>query len=363
MYAFKPVRSGAGRRGTGRRSEGRRRAGDGGTRPGRWLRRGVALALAVALAALASACGDGGSSATAQRSRPRSSPTAGPAQPPPVEVPPRSAGQDTGARGPQSVAEAEIPTNVSYADAEAAYRKRDYGQAERLFTGYTRERPDNPWGHYMLGLSAWKAGDPDLAIESFQQALDRDPKQVKSLVNLSRVLLEQGRPEDALQRMQSALALDSTSAEVWRVLGNARVDAGDRAEAEEAYLQAVRLDPRDAWSLNDLGLLRLRRGDYEEALAPLARAAELRGDVSVFQNNLGAALERTGHPVEAARAYRAALAADSGYAKASLSLARVEAVGGTPDSTLDLSALAASFDPDEASTVGTVAAEPSPPQP
>jgi hypothetical protein len=44
----------------------------------------------------------------------------------------------------------------------------------------------------------------------------------------------------------------------------------------------------------------------------------------VFENNLGIALERTGHYGAAAEAYRAALGADSGYTKAVASLARVD---------------------------------------
>jgi hypothetical protein len=44
----------------------------------------------------------------------------------------------------------------------------------------------------------------------------------------------------------------------------------------------------------------------------------------VFANNLGIALERTGHYGAAAEAYKAALTADSSYGKAAASLARVE---------------------------------------
>jgi Flp pilus assembly protein TadD len=66
--------------------------------------------------------------------------------------------------------------------------------------------------------------------------------------------------------------------------------------------------------------------------------------VAQFHNNLGLALERTGHVVQAADAYRAALAIDSTYQKASVNLARVEAV--KQDSSVapvDLGALARSF--------------------
>ncbi|HVL18767.1 MAG TPA: hypothetical protein VM387_12245, partial [Gemmatimonadales bacterium] len=43
---------------------------------------------------------------------------------------------------------------VSYVDAEQAFHRGSYGEATQLFEGYRRQHPDNPWGHYMYGLSA-----------------------------------------------------------------------------------------------------------------------------------------------------------------------------------------------------------------
>jgi hypothetical protein len=50
---------------------------------------------------------------------------------------------------------------------------------------------------------------------------------------------------------------------------------------------------------------------------------ELKPHAPVFQNNLGMALERSGYPVAASKAYETALALDSTYQKASVGLARV----------------------------------------
>ena len=117
--------------------------------------------------------------------------------------------------------------------------------------------------------------------------------------------------------------IEPLSAEGHRLLGRARVELGQFDEAIEAYQRAIVIDDRDVWSMNNLGLLYIQRGQSEEALLPLARAVELRGNSPVFQNHLGTALEQTGHVPEAKEAYEAAVAADSGYAKAVSSLARV----------------------------------------
>ncbi len=220
-----------------------------------------------------------------------------------------------------------VPANVSYADAESAYHARHYGDATEMFGAYVQRRPDNPWGHYMLGLSAWKAGQLERAESAFDQSLVLDPKHVKSLVNLSRVLLEENKGPDALEKIGQAIQLDSTSADAWRVLGRVHAQLGHVDDALTAYQTALTIDPQDTWSMNNMGLLLIRAGRYDDALRPLARAVQLDDGEPAFLNNLGVALERTGHYASATEQYRAALSADSSYTKAQVSLARVDGRG------------------------------------
>ena len=73
---------------------------------------------------------------------------------------------------------------VSFGDGEAAYHAKNYAEATKRFEEYTTRRPNNAWGHYMLGLSAWKSGDLVKSESAFETALRVDPKHVKSYVNL-----------------------------------------------------------------------------------------------------------------------------------------------------------------------------------
>jgi tetratricopeptide (TPR) repeat protein len=232
---------------------------------------------------------------------------------------------------------------VSYVDAEAAYTARQYSEAAELFGSYTRANPENPWGHYMFGLSSWKAGDPEQALISFDEALRIDPQHRKSLLNSARVLLDTGRPREALDRIERAMGLEPLSAEGLRLLGRARYEMEQVPEAIDAYQRAIALDERDVWSMNNLGLIYIQQDRSEDALAVLARAVELRPDSPVFQNNLGTALERTGHPAAAKRAYEAAVVADSAYGKASGSLTRVTPLAEGDTTAVDLSTFVADF--------------------
>jgi len=229
---------------------------------------------------------------------------------------------------------------VSFADGESAYQAKNYSEAAKVFELYTGQRPDNAWGHFMLGLSTWKAGDLAKAEGAFEKALTLDPDHFKSLVNLSRVLIDQKRFDDALDKLTRAADLDPKSTDVQRLLGRAYHAQGKTDEAVEAYRRAIELDDKDAWSMNNLGLLFLEQKRAGEALPLLAKAVELRKDVAVFHNNLGMALEHTGRFAAAAAAYSGALTADPGYVKAKQNLARVDAVKKNPEEPFDLEATA-----------------------
>jgi Flp pilus assembly protein TadD len=233
---------------------------------------------------------------------------------------------------------------VTYADAETAFGRGEYAEATGMFESYTRGNPDNAWGQYMLGLSAWKSGQHERALQAFDSALQIEPTHRKSLFNSARVLLETSQPEEALERVQKALSIEPLSAEGLRLLGRAHAELGQNDEAVGAYRRALAIDDSDVWAMNNLGYLYIQEGRSDAALPPLARAVEIRRNVPVFQNNLGTALERAGHLSDARNAYESALQSDSTYEKASVGLARVTArIEGTDTVAVDLAALSKEF--------------------
>ena len=217
------------------------------------------------------------------------------------------------------------------AEGEAAYFAGNFADASLAFEQYTTQHPDRAWGHYMLGLSSWKAGELEKAEKAFDESLRIDPNHVKSLVNKGRVLIELSRPGDALGSLAVAADLDPQSSTVHRLLGRAYAAQGRTGEAEDAYRTAIELDPRDHWSMNNLGLLLFEQGRASEAVPLLKQAIDVRGDIPAFHNNLGMALEHTGRFREAAMAYSEALTVDPAYDKAKRNLARVEAVKWTDE--------------------------------
>ena len=236
------------------------------------------------------------------------------------------------------------PEPVTFAGADSAYQSKRYGDAVSGFTAYTRAKPSNAFGFYMLGLSAWKSGDLAGAEQAFRQSLALDSTHVKSYLNLSRVQIESGHPDSALVTLESVLKLDDTSSEAYRLQGRAHEGLGESAAAVRSYHEALSLDAQDVWAMNNLGLSLIHQGAFDDALRPLARAVELEPGVATFQNNLGMALERTGQYSAATDAYRSAVSIDSTFRKASINLQRVQSLKQDPNTpTLDLKVLAQQF--------------------
>ncbi|MGD2134528.1 MAG: tetratricopeptide repeat protein [Gemmatimonadales bacterium] len=234
-------------------------------------------------------------------------------------------------------------TPVTYQEAEAAYRDGHYDRAVQLFVAYTEVEPENPWGYFMLGLSARRAGDLETAEWSFEEALARDPQHVKSMLNLSRVLLDTDRPGEAVMELTFALELDSTSNVVHRLLGRGFHELGKVEDAIASYRHAIVLNGSDVWAMNNLGYLYIQRGRFTDAIGPLARAVELDSTRALFLNNLGMALERAGYVGSARDAYDQAVRYDPDHRKAMQNLARVEERGVDLDINADLTVLARAF--------------------
>lgn len=248
----------------------------------------------------------------------------------------------------EALSEATMPATVLepvlYTEAEKAYNESRFEEAVGLFKRYTAGKPENPWGYYMLGLSAWKNRDLDDAETGFLRAIEMDSSHVKSRINLARVYLDKEEPGKAVAQVELAMKLDSTSAEGFRLLGRVRDELGLYPEAELAYRQALTIDGADAWAMNNLGLNFIKQGKLERSIGVLARVTQLKPDSPRFHNNLGMALELNGYFSAAAAAYQAAVAIDGSYGKAIDNLARVSELKdkeGMPE--LDLVKLADGF--------------------
>ncbi|HKI65161.1 MAG TPA: tetratricopeptide repeat protein [Burkholderiales bacterium] len=120
-------------------------------------------------------------------------------------------------------------------------------------------------------------------------------------------LLDQGRVSEAEQALRGALAIDPSQAAARQALISLLVDQRRLDEAQRLLKQALALDPTRVRFATVLARILVERDDYDGALEVLRGC---KGDVSRdadFNALLGAVLQHTSRPGEAADAYRAAL--------------------------------------------------------
>jgi len=125
--------------------------------------------------------------------------------------------------------------------------------------------------------------------------------------------------------------------------------AGQLKEAERTYRQVLAIDT-DADSLHLLGMISYQQGHYSLAIAEIEEAIAVRGDVSSYHCDLGAALQAEGRLQEAGSAYRRALALEPNCAIAHVNLGLIFQTEHNLDEALTHCRLAGALKPDSAET-------------
>jgi tetratricopeptide (TPR) repeat protein len=151
--------------------------------------------------------------------------------------------------------------------AEALSLVKNYQEARRRYSELVKEFPDFPNIHYAYGRFLLAAQDVDEAVRQFQQELKKNPKHVRSLLQIAAV--------------------------------HYRVDSAEGVPYAE---QAVKLAPGYPFGRYLLGLLYLDSGQTARAIPELETAARLVPQEAQFQFALGTAYAKAGRKADAARA-------------------------------------------------------------
>ena len=248
----------------------------------------------------------------------------GPTEPPaPVSIP-GTEGVTPGPVAPSLVLETG---ETYYGKGEAFFKEGDFGSASRYLEAEVQKHPDRFYPTYLLGISLWKEGKRDGAIESLTSAASLDPASVKARVNLGRVLNDAGRFEEALRSSDEAIAIDPQSSAAHNVRGRALLNLRRGDEAIESFKTSIEKDPTNAYAQNNLGYTLIQEGRFPEAVPYLEEAVRLQSGIGVFQNNLGMAYEHTNQVDKAKAAYAKAVQAGGSEAAGT----NLERLGGTID--------------------------------
>jgi tetratricopeptide (TPR) repeat protein len=133
--------------------------------------------------------------------------------------------------------------------------------------------PRSPHAHYVGGLIARAANRTADAAAAFQRALDIDPEDVGSRIQIAQIHTAERRYTEAVALFEAALSREPFNATAAYGLATALVRAGQRADGEAAMarFQALRDNPAAVTYSNNY----LEQGRYGEALASTGLEVEL----------------------------------------------------------------------------------------
>lgn len=214
-------------------------------------------------------------------------------------------------------------TRAAWREGVAHFESGDYLAATTTLKIAAAGRPDEPYAHYLLGLSLWKAGEHEAAEQALERAANLDDGSIRTWINLARVRLDRDDPQGALDATESALAIESNSADALHQRGRALFNLDRVDEALAVLARARAADPEDGHIANTLGYYLIVSGRSADALEPLEAARAELPDVAYVRNNLGTVYESLGRIDEAAAEFRAAIEAGDPEGKAAASMARI----------------------------------------
>jgi predicted O-linked N-acetylglucosamine transferase (SPINDLY family) len=231
----------------------------------------------------------------------------------------------------------------SLQQADEALARGALGEAEARCRALLAEFPLEAPAIHLLGVVAYRAGKPDVALELFRRAIAIDPGIAYFHSDIGEIHMEQGRLDQAIGCFRRAVELDPGFAEAHCNLGTALSRTGSAHDQAIAHLQtaiqlkpalpalhdrlcnallaagafqkavdagrvAVKYAPDAAQYHNTLGNALSDACELDEAIAEYSRAIELGPNQAAPYTNLGNALNQTARHAESLSAYRRAVA-------------------------------------------------------
>lgn len=226
------------------------------------------------------------------------------------------------------------PERTLFREGEEHLQKRQYTEADIVFTRYITLDPDNSEGFYNRGLAATGLARFSDAEADFSQAILLDPYNVEARWMRYRILAcrresirndvhEQSGARPVLRTLASALSLLMVT-ELGKILEMEPLDMtalcergllfrslGRFNEAKEDLDVALSNSPGDIWILNERGRLMHEMGRYEAAVDDYDAALATCDTCTWLLYNKALSLKTSGHVRQAAEVLKQLLMADN----------------------------------------------------
>jgi len=174
-------------------------------------------------------------------------------------------------------------------------------------SGY--EPSPSKW-HYDRALAYEAAGHPERAGSEYLRALELNPDDFRSRLNLGALLLKREETTGAIRAYQAVIRSSPDFAEAYSNLGEAYFQSDEYRKARESLQKAIEIDPDCFQAYNNLGTVLRITGDVTGSIDAFRHAIRINPDYGEAHYNLGVVLAGQGRLDEAIVYYRTALRID-----------------------------------------------------
>lgn len=218
-----------------------------------------------------------------------------------------------------SIAPSYLPARLGL--AELLLRSGNFDAAAQELGAAVRLDSNNSGAHYGLGLVYLQKGEFHAAVEQFQRTLAFRSGYVEAQKNLAEALALQGKWSDAVPLFRQVVAADPGSAEAVTAYARALQNSGDKPGAERQFAAARQLT-RDEANLfrakgeSNFGISLRNEGKFLEAAAAFRRAVAASPDFCAAHDDLGGILWQQQDFAGAAAEFEAAVRCNPKFASA-----------------------------------------------
>ena len=131
---------------------------------------------------------------------------------------------------------------IEYDRGQSALRNEDYKSAIPHFERYVRARPDEAYGHFLLGYALHHAERYDEGLSEYQRALQLQPDDPDIEINVAELYMSQGKAEPAVRLFAKNISRTKLDWEDYMVYGEALAATEDYRQAESVLRKSVSLD-------------------------------------------------------------------------------------------------------------------------
>jgi tetratricopeptide (TPR) repeat protein len=189
----------------------------------------------------------------------------------------------------------QMMSHTQNSDGVRMFQQAYYQGALQSFQQAIQSDPKNPDGYYNLARTYHQLGklhnqpaDLQQAESYYHQCLDRDPNKQDCYRGLAVLLMEQNRSGDAFKLMEGWAARNPSLASPKIELARLYEETGNREAAKSQLIEAVGVDPNNSRALAALGKLREDAGETVQALANYQRSLQLNPNQPQLASRVGA---------------------------------------------------------------------------